>query len=562
MVVLFLLALVADLLGPQLLGHLVESVEDGTTATRVDLIALAFVGVLLAQTLLGRLARMRAVVLGEKALAHARGGYVRKVVGLPMSTVESVDPGDLLSRSTADVEKLGESVRFALPEILMALLTAALTIVAMVLTSPLLALVMLISLPPLVIGVRWYRRRAARAYERLLADWAEVQASMHETAHGAETVEALGLAERRIAHGARALARAERTQRHTVNLQTWFLPVLDLSTFVPLAAMLLIGGVAYINGLVGLAALTAMVLYVERLADPLAELVEWMDELQLGNAALRRILGVEQVPTESGTGAPLPEGSALALRDIHFGYRPGAEVLHGVDLDVAEGEFLVVVGPSGSGKSTLAKLITGTYAPGSGTATVGGVPIADIPAERLRSRIAMVTQEQHIFAGTIRDNLTLGDELDGAQAESDERLWDVLRAVEADGWVRSCRNGLDTEVGSGRTQVPPAVAQQLALARILLVDPRVLVLDEATSEMDLSASRRIERSFAALLGGRTVIAIAHRMDIALLGDRVLVLDDGRVAEHGRHDDLLAADGRYADLWKSWTTAADRSAVGG
>lgn len=553
-------ALAVGLIGPRLLGHLVESVVAGTTVAHVNTIALCFVGVLVVETLLTRFARARAALLGEAVLAWTRERFVRRVLHLPLAKSDAIRPGDLLSRATSDVEHLDESIRHAVPRIGTAALSVLITVGAMLLSSPLLTLVALTTVPLLAISLRWYRIRAARAYERLLADWADVRETTYETVQGAETVESLGLARRRVACGNAALTRAERTQRHAINLQTVFLPCLDLATLLPMAAMLLLGGLAYQKGLVGLAALVAMVLYVERLAEPLSDVVDWLDELQLGNAALRRILGVERLAAAPAHGAARPAHGGLSLRGVRFGYREGAEVLHGIDLDVPEGEFLAVVGSSGSGKSTLAKVIAGVHPPDAGTVSLGGAPIGEIPADLIRREVVMVTQEQHIFTGTVRDNLTLAGGDEEGSGAGDERLWEVLRAVEADGWVRSCPGRMGTELGSGRTQVPPAVAQQLALARLMLADPRVLILDEATAELDLSAARRIERSLAALLHGRTVIAIAHRMDIARLADRVLVVEHGRIAECGAHDELLAADGRYAQLWRAWSGTAGPGAM--
>ncbi|MFF8827898.1 ABC transporter ATP-binding protein [Streptomyces sp. NPDC015131] len=547
---LFAAALVAGLTGPRLLGHLVESVKSGTTTGRVDLLALAFVAILTCHALLARAARTQATLLGERVLARTRETFVRRVLGLPLSEVESVGTGDLLSRATTDADRLNESIRQAVPRIALAAVTLVFTVAAILLVSPLLALGLLAGVPFAVLSTWWYRPRATRAYERLLAEEADVLAVTHETARGAGTVEALGLGPRQTARHGAAVDRVVRTRQRTTWLQTVWFPSLDLATMVPMALTLLIGGLAYQRGAVGLAELTAVVLYVQALGEPLNDLLTWTDELQIGNAALRRILGVDRLPREEPRPPAATEGHAIRLDGVGFGYGPGREVLTGIDLTVAPGERLVVVGASGAGKSTLGKLLAGVHHATRGTVSVGGADIRTLPVEQLRGEIVLVTQEQHVFTGTVRDNLTLAR----ADAPPDERLWEALETTLLADWARTLPDGLDSEIGPGAAAVSPSAAQQLALARLLLSDPYALVLDEATALLDSTASRRVERSLAALIEGRTVISIVHRLDSVRDADRIAVMDRGRIVELGSHDDLLAADGAYASLWRSWRTA--------
>ncbi|MGY5633263.1 ABC transporter ATP-binding protein [Streptomyces sp. UC1A3] len=546
---LFAAALVAALVGPRLLGHLVESVKAGTTTGRVDLLALAFVAILLCHALLARAARTRATLLGERVLARTRENFVRRVLRLPLSEVESVGTGDLLSRATTDADRLNESIRQAVPRIALAAVTLVFTFAAILLTSPLLALGLLAGVPFAVLSTWWYRPRATRAYERLLGQEADVLAVTHETARGAATVEALGLGPRQVRRHGAAVDQVVRTRQRTTWLQTIWFPSLDLATMVPMALTLLIGGLAYQRGAVGLGALTAVVLYVQALGEPLNDLLTWTDELQIGNAALRRILGVDRLPREEPRPPAATEGHAIRLEGVGFGYGPGREVLSGIDLDIAAGERLVVVGASGAGKSTLGKLLAGVHYPTRGTVRIGGVDIADLPVGQLRREIVLVTQEQHVFTGTVRDNLTLARE----EAPPDERLWEALDTVLLTDWARALPDGLDSEIGPGAAPVSPSAAQQLALARLLLSDPHALVLDEATALLDSTASRRVERALAALIEGRTVISIVHRLDSVRDADRIAVMDRGRIVELGSHDQLLAADGAYASLWHSWQT---------
>ncbi|MDK9495892.1 ABC transporter ATP-binding protein [Streptomyces katrae] len=561
---LFAAALVAGLIGPRLLGHLVESIKNGTTAGRVDVLALTFVAILVAHALLARAARTQATLLGERVLARTREGFVRRVLGLPLSEVEAVGTGDLLSRATNDADRLNESIRQAVPRIALAAVTLVFTFAAILLTSPLLALGLLAGVPFAALSTWWYRPRATRAYERLLAQEADVLAVTHESTRGAATVEALGLGPRQAGRHGAAVDRVVRTRQRTTWLQTIWFPSLDLATMVPMALTLLIGGLAYQRGEVGLAELTAVVLYVQALGEPLNDLLTWTDELQIGNAALRRILGVERLPKEEPRPPAVLDGHALRLEGVGFGYGPGREVLTGIDLSIAPGEKLVVVGASGAGKSTLGKLLAGVHHATRGTVSIGGADVARLPVDQLRREVVLVTQEQHVFSGTLRDNLTLAAReagadgaAEGAAAPSgpaDARLWEALDTVLLADWARSLPDGLDGEIGPGAAPVSPSHAQQLALARLLLSDPHALVLDEATALLDSTASRRVERSLAALIAGRTVISIVHRLDSVHDADRIAVMEAGRIVELGSHTELLAAGGAYAALWRSWSGA--------
>ncbi|MFE5621814.1 ABC transporter ATP-binding protein [Streptomyces virginiae] len=557
---LFAAALVASLIGPRLLGHLVESVKDGTTTGHVDVLALAFVAILTVHALLARAARTQATLLGERVLARTRENFVRRVLGLPLSEVEAVGTGDLLSRATTDADRLNESIRQAVPRIALAAVTLVFTFAAILITSPLLGLGLLAGVPFAVLSTWWYRPRATRAYELLLAQEADVLAVTHETTRGAATVEALGLGPRRLRRHGTAVDKVVRTRQRTTWLQTIWFPSLDLATMVPMALTLLIGGLAYQRGEVGLAELTAVVLYVQALGEPLNDLLTWTDELQIGNAALRRILGVERLPRERPQPPAPLDGHAIRLEEVCFGYGPGREVLTGIDLDIAAGERLVVVGASGAGKSTLGKLLAGVHHATRGTVRIGGADITGLPVGQLRREIVLVTQEQHVFTGTVRDNLLLADgaedraEYDTGAGAADARLWEALETVLLADWARSLPEGLDSEIGPGAALVSPSHAQQLALARLLLSDPYALVLDEATALLDSTASRRVERSLAALIEGRTVISIVHRLDSVRDADRIAVMDGGRIVELGSHDELLAAGGAYAALWHSWDSA--------
>ena len=287
-------------------------------------------------------------------------------------------------------------------------------------------------------------------------------------------------------------------------------------------------------------------LYAQQLADPVDRLVSWLDEIQVGAASLARLVGIAAVPADRTASDREPEGVELTARDVRYAYVDGRDVLHGIDLDLRAGERVAVVGPSGAGKSTLGRLLAGIHPPRTGKVEIGGVRLVELPLDTLRREVALVTQEQHVFVGTLADNLRL------ARPEATfHELEAALAAVDALEWAEALPEGLETPVGAGGEPLTPPQTQQLALARLVLADPHTLVLDEATSLLDPRAARHLERSLGAVLHGRTVVAIAHRLHTAHDADRVAVVEDGLLRELGTHDELLEDGGAYAALWESW-----------
>jgi len=534
------------LAGPPILGRLVESVRHETTQAHIDKLVLVLACFLLAQTVLTWLARRASFVLSEKMFAELREDFMRRVLALPLSTVERAGTGDLISRTTADVDAMARTIRFAVPETLIAAVTTILTVAAAVWVSPAAALPCIAGVPALVIGTRWYLKRAPAGYLWERAAYATLAGTVGETVEGGRTVEALGLNEERVRRVDADLTEAYRAERRTLFLRTIWFPTAEFAYVLPVAAALGWGGWLVSGGHATLGEVTAVALYVVLLADPVDRLISWLDEMQIGTTSFARLVGVARVPADRAATGDTPEDEHLVAEAVRYAYVDDRDVLHGIDLDLEPGERVAVVGPSGAGKSTLGRLLAGIHPPRRGRVEVGGVRLVDLPLNTLRKEVALVTQEQHVFVGTLDENLSLA-----RPGATDEQLASALAAVDALEWVRALPQGRNTVVGAGGYPLTPAQAQQLALARLVLADPHTLVLDEATSLLDPRAARHLERSLASVLEGRTVVAIAHRLHTAHDADRVAVIEDGLLEEIGTHDDLVARGGSYAALWDSW-----------
>ncbi|MGH3901841.1 MAG: ABC transporter ATP-binding protein [Pseudonocardiaceae bacterium] len=401
-------AVLAGLVAPWLLGTLVNSVVASTSAERIDTLAVIIALSVVLQTGLVWAANRESFVFGENVFSDLRETFAGRLLTLPLTTVERAGSGDIVSRTTRDVDAVSDFVRTGLPEVMVGVLSVVFTLAAAFLVNAKLALVCLVGLPIIVMSTRWFTRRAKDAFAAELAASAALNTTVIETVHGARSVEALNLGATRK----RAISSAIRTARvaETVPLRlrtVWF-PLVQAGYQLPLIAVLLIGGRLVTQGQANIGQVATVALYVRLLVVPLNDLIYWYGELQLGLAAFARIVGVGQVAPDRTATTTAPQGRQVQVDQVRYAYRANHDVLKSVSVDIRLGERLAVVGPSGAGKSTLGLLLAGVFVPNAGRVTLGSVDLKDIPVDQLRGHVALVTQEDYVFAGSVADNLRLG----------------------------------------------------------------------------------------------------------------------------------------------------------
>ncbi|MGW2683244.1 ABC transporter ATP-binding protein [Streptomyces sp. NPDC001414] len=539
------LATAVGLLTQPLLGHIVDLVTRHRSADALTLPVLALAGVAVVQGVTTSLGMSLVSRLGETALARLRERFVERALALPLERLERAGSGDLNARVTRDVSRVADAVRTALPELARSALSIVLTLGALALLDWRFLLAALLAVPVQAHTARWYVRNAVPLYARERIATGEQQQQLLDTIGGARTVRAYRLQDghaRRVAERSRAAV--ELTMRG-VRLVLRFYSRLHIAEYVGLAAVLVTGFLLVRSGSASVGTATAAALYFHSLFGPVNTALVLLDDAQSATAGLARLVGVIDEPAPAPAarpGSPAAGEPSVTLAGVSHAYVPGRPVLHEVDLRVRAGERIALVGTTGAGKTTLAKLVSGLHRPAAGRVDIGGAE----PDESGRL-VGLVTQEVHVFAGPLADDLRLA-----RPDASDEELWDALARVGALGWAEALPEGLDTVVGDGGHRLTADRAQQLALARLLLADPPVVVLDEATAEAGSSGARVLDEAAEQALRGRTALVVAHRLSQAAAADRVVVLDAGRIVEEGTHDELLAARGRYAALWQAWS----------
>ncbi|MER7890087.1 ABC transporter ATP-binding protein [Micromonospora sp. NPDC094482] len=533
----------AGLVTPPLLGHVVNLATAGSGAGEIVLAGVALVGAALTEAALAGVGVALLAQVGEGVLARLRERFVESALRLPLEQVERAGAGDLTSRVTNDVAVIAEAARTALPEFTRALLTIGLTLAGMAVLDWRFLVAALIAVPVQLHTVRWYARRAIPLYARQRVAVAGQQHHLLATINGAATIRAFRLADHhRDRVGARSQQAVDLLLRG-VALQTRFYARLHVAELAGLAAVLGTGFFLVRGDAVSIGTATAAALYFHGLFGPINVALALVDDAQAAASGLDRLVGVADLAaprTPTPTASPGPRrpgapGPAVTVSGLDFAYSPDRPVLRGVDLTVGHGERVAVVGASGAGKTTLAKVIAGVHQPVAGTVEVPG------------GEVALITQEVHVFAGPLVEDLRLA-----RPGASDDEVRAALATVDALAWAEQLPDGLSTEVGAGGYSLTAAQAQQLAFARLILADPPVAILDEATAEAGSAGARLLERVATAALEGRSALIVAHRLSQAVNADRIVVMDSGRIVEVGSHEELIGRAGPYATLWQAWS----------
>ncbi|WP_369165330.1 ABC transporter ATP-binding protein [Streptomyces sp. AFD10] len=590
-------ATVVGLLVQPLLGRIVDIVADGRPAGDLTLPVVLLIAVAAVQGVTTTLGLTRVARLGETVLARLREQFVERALNLPADRLERAGSGDLTARVTGDVARVTEAVRSALPEMARSVLAIGLTLGALALLDVRFLLAALLAVPVQLLTARWYVRRAVTLYaDQRVANGAQQQ-QLLETIGGAVTVRGHRLEERHTERGADRSRKAVDLTMRSVNLVLGFYGRLHIAEYIGLAAVLIAGFWLVRDGAVSIGTATAAALYFHSLFGPVNAALVLLDDAQSAAAGLARLAGVTDLadqpepkpgepepagkpeagkPEAAGRpepGRPEPAGkpeagkatpgkaapasvprqrvaspeAAVSVHAVSHAYGPGRPVLHEVSLTLAPGEHVALVGASGAGKSTLARIVAGVQQPTAGTVTGPTAATVTAPAGPGGPSVVLVTQEVHVFTGTLADDLRLA-----RPDATDDDLRAALATVDALDWAAALPDGLATVVGEGGHRLDAARAQQLALARLVLADPALAVLDEATAEAGSAGARALERSAGAALTGRTALVVAHRLTQAVAADRVVVLEAGRVVESGPHEMLRDADGPYAALWRAWS----------
>ncbi|WP_152361238.1 ABC transporter ATP-binding protein [Microlunatus speluncae] len=543
---------------PIVLGALVDQVpvvaRTGDSAPLIMLI-IALVLIMLVTVVLTAAAGRALQRLAAQVGADLRERVVQRALRLDTKVLERAGHGDIASRVTDDVELFMGAIP-VLSGVTASLVTVVVAAIGFVSLDWRLALAFAAVLPVHLFGLRWYLPRSGPMYaaERRLS--AERSRVLLSSLRGRPTVTAYQMAELQSGRLRRASQSALEASIGLLKLVARFALTLNFAEAVGLSAVLATGFLLVRADLVTVGAVTAAALLFHRLFGPLGWLLMSVDDVQRAGAALARMVGVSEIPDPDPTPLPKPRGAVTVRADgVGHAYVEGHLVLDRVELEIPAGSSVALVGASGAGKTTLAGIVGGAITP-----TVGTVRLSDgehelvlsadpaaVDEDELRDWVGIVAQETYVFTGTLREELTLA-----RPGITDAEIWDILEAVSAAGWVRALPEELDTPVGPNTAVLSAAHVQQLALARLLARNPPLVVLDEATAEAGSAGARQLEAAGRSLIKGRTALIVAHRLTQARECDRIVVMDAGRIVESGSHDELVAAGGRYATLWHTWS----------
>jgi ATP-binding cassette subfamily B protein len=553
--VISLLAATATALAPPYLAKLaLDDAVQGDAGKQLVVVVAIFVAAGLANWAMYYVETYMTGWVGERILADLRLRLFDHLQHLSLGFYERNRAGVIISRLTNDIEAIDQLVTDGVTSLVQNSLTLIGTAIILFVLDWRLALATCAVIPLMSIATAVFRKRSARAYAAVRERLGLVTATLAEDIAGMRVVQAFTREEPATENFRSVALRYRQANMQTVVLNGIYFPIVDLLSSVALAVVLGYGGHLYFGGTLTLGTLFAFMLYVQNFFDPVQQLSQLYNTFLSATAALDKVMGVLDEPSEvvDRPGAkPLRQIEGhVAFEGVRFRYGRGDEVLHGIDLDVPAGTTVALVGHTGAGKSTIAKLLARFYEPTHGRLTIDGVDLNDVTQSSLRRQLGVVPQEGFLFAGTVADNIAFGR----PDATSDE----IVRAAQTVGahdFVLRLEDGYETQLGERGTRLSLGQRQLVAFARALLADPRILILDEATSSVDIGTERRIEAALRILLADRTAFIIAHRLSTIRDADLIVVLEHGRVVEQGSHDELLAARGLYTSLYGDWASDA-------